>query len=90
VQLNACGEIVREEWLRTPVVRTNVTLDEFVVMPNHMHMIVILAGAARARPSLEDRANAIRPYGVLSRVGLSGSSAQRAGLFWMYSRMTCL
>ncbi len=42
MQLNALGEIVREEWFRTADVRPNVVLyrDEFVVMPNHVHGII--------------------------------------------------
>jgi REP element-mobilizing transposase RayT len=34
------GEIVREEWLRTPEIRAEIELDDFVVMPNHFHAIV--------------------------------------------------
>jgi putative transposase len=42
MQLNAFGEIVRDEWFRTAVVRPYVMLDpdEFVVMPNHVHGII--------------------------------------------------
>ncbi len=40
VRLNGIGEIVRDEWLRTPQIRTNVELDEFIVMPNHFHAIL--------------------------------------------------
>jgi putative transposase len=40
--LNACGEIVVEEWLQTAVVRPYVELDEFVVMPNHFHGILVI------------------------------------------------
>ena len=36
------GRIVQEEWLRTPNVRANVELDEYVIMPNHVHGIIIL------------------------------------------------
>lgn len=42
VRLNTCGVIVSEEWARTQLVRPNVTLDAFVVMPNHLHGIIIL------------------------------------------------
>jgi REP element-mobilizing transposase RayT len=42
MQLNALGEIVRDEWLRTEVVRPYVLLDAFVVMPNHFHGIIVL------------------------------------------------
>lgn len=43
--LNALGKIVTEEWLKTKEIRTNVELDYFVVMPNHIHGIVIINGA---------------------------------------------
>jgi len=40
--LNVTGKIVRVEWLKTPIVRSNITLDEFVVMPNHVHGIIVI------------------------------------------------
>ena len=46
--LFAPGLIVEEEWLRTAAVRSNVELDAYVVMPNHLHGIVIPANEARA------------------------------------------
>ncbi len=42
VQLSPVGGMVQEEWLRTPAIHTYVTLDEYVIMPNHIHMIIIL------------------------------------------------
>lgn len=42
MELNGCGQIVRDEWLRTAELRTNVDLDEYVIMPDHFHGIVIL------------------------------------------------
>jgi len=38
------GEIVQREWIKTPKIRPdmNITLGEFVVMPNHFHGIVII------------------------------------------------
>jgi hypothetical protein len=36
------GKILEKEWLRTPGVRLGVELDEFVVMPNHLHGILII------------------------------------------------
>ena len=46
MRLNPFGEIVREEWFRTAVVRPYVMLapDEFVVMPNHIHGIIWITG----------------------------------------------
>ena len=43
-QLNECGEIVRDEWLRTGTARFNVSMDTFLVMPNHLHGIIFVTG----------------------------------------------
>ncbi len=40
--LNAFGEIVAEEWQRSGEIRKEVALEEFVVMPNHFHGIMII------------------------------------------------
>jgi putative transposase len=49
VVLSPEGEVVQREWLRSMVLRSDVTTDEFVVMPDHFHGIVILQ-PARAAP----------------------------------------
>ena len=40
--LNDYGKIVSEEWLKTEKVRKNIIIDEFVIMPNHFHGIIII------------------------------------------------
>jgi REP element-mobilizing transposase RayT len=48
--LNELGEIVHDEWERTAVVRPNVELGEYVVMPNRFHGILVFrenVGATR-------------------------------------------
>lgn len=40
VILSDIGRIVAEEWKRSAVVRSDVDLDEFVVMPDHFHALV--------------------------------------------------
>lgn len=42
MRLNQYGEIVQKEWLKSAVIRTEISLDEFIVMPNHFHGIVII------------------------------------------------
>jgi REP element-mobilizing transposase RayT len=42
MRLNAYGEVVEEEWLRSAEIRSEIELDAFVVMPNHLHGIVII------------------------------------------------
>ncbi len=42
--MNDPGAIVQKEWVRSTDIRSEVHLDEFVVMPNHLHGIVLLLG----------------------------------------------
>ncbi len=56
---NEFGKIVEEEWERTGGQRDNVTLDDFVVMHNHLHGTNRLAG----------RGTAPCPYRYASHVG---------------------
>lgn len=39
---NHLGEIVVEEWRKSPEIRQEITLDEFTLMPNHFHGIVMI------------------------------------------------
>ena len=54
MRLNDAGVLVRDEWLKTPALRQNVCLDEFVVMPNHFHGIVNIVEAHCMRPIAAD------------------------------------
>ncbi len=40
--LNELGTIARNEWMKTAEIRDNVELDEYVIMPNHIHGIISL------------------------------------------------
>lgn len=42
MELSVAGKIVASEWLKTPKMRANIQLDEWVIMPNHMHGIVVI------------------------------------------------
>ena len=42
MKLNKYGEIVKNEWLKTPQIRKYINLDEFQIMPNHLHAIIII------------------------------------------------
>ena len=42
MHLNKWGEIIAEEWMRSSEIRKEIKLDEFVVMPNHIHGIVMI------------------------------------------------
>ena len=68
--LNELGKIVEEEWLKTKELRANVQLDYFVVMPNHIHGIVIIRdiGRAVARNGFTEKAN------IYSKISPAASS----------------
>jgi putative transposase len=45
VKLSDIGKIAEEEWIKTAEVRKYVELDAFVVMPNHVHGILVIGDA---------------------------------------------
>src|ERR1041385_9430546 len=55
MQLNDYGKIVRREWEMSATIRREIALDEFVIMPNHVHGIVFIkeseVGATGRSPS---------------------------------------
>jgi REP element-mobilizing transposase RayT len=42
MQLSPIGKIVAEEWQKTAKIRSYIELDAWVVMPNHLHGILII------------------------------------------------
>jgi REP element-mobilizing transposase RayT len=48
MRLSRWGEIVQQEWISTSDIRQEIELDVFVVMPNHLHGIVRIAGPVGA------------------------------------------
>jgi len=42
MHLSIAGNIVAEEWERTGSLRESVEIDEYVIIPNHLHGIIIL------------------------------------------------
>ena len=47
MQLNEYGRIAETEWLQTAAVRSNVELDEYIIMPNHIHGILVIINNGR-------------------------------------------
>lgn len=50
--LNAFGKIMEAEWLQTQEIRPNIELDEYSIMPNHVHGIIIINETVGARHRL--------------------------------------
>jgi len=40
--LNKYGRIILEEWIKTENIRANVRMDFYVVMPNHVHGLIVI------------------------------------------------
>jgi REP element-mobilizing transposase RayT len=49
MQLNAAGQMVEQCWLAIPEHFPHVELDAFVVMPNHIHGIVVITNPVEAQ-----------------------------------------
>ena len=55
MELNEIGQIVVREWKRIAEIRPHIFLDEFVVMPNHFHGILIVDHGIDRRDVLPKR-----------------------------------
>ena len=49
MELSEIGKVVLNEWMKTPELRPdmNIILDEFCIMPNHFHAIIMIGGYRR-------------------------------------------
>jgi len=86
MRLNQMRHIVRQCWLAIPDHFPHVLLDEFVVMPNHVHGILVImpthdVGATHASPLQNDdtptRPRGPQPRSVASIVGSFKSAAAK-------------
>jgi len=50
MHLSPWGKAVRDEWLRSHSVRPTLTPDAYVVMPNHLHGIMMISAKDRSTP----------------------------------------
>ena len=42
IMLNQFGQVVEKEWLNSEKIRKNIIIDKYVIMPNHLHGIIII------------------------------------------------
>lgn len=57
IRMNEIGRIIDEEWLRTPMIRKEIDLDVFIVMPNHIHGIVVINDGVNGEGAGDDGVN---------------------------------
>jgi putative transposase len=60
MQLNDSGQIVLEEWERTAEIRPEMTLDAFIIMPDHIHAIIWIS---QSNASNEREPDAVGAHG---------------------------
>jgi putative transposase len=89
VRLNEIGNIARQTWIELPVHYPHAALDTFVVMPNHVHGIILLAddweGAGlKPAPSLKMHAlpEIIRAFKTFSARTINDRQGSRGESVW--------
>lgn len=70
VQLSPVGEVAHEQWGKIPTYFSNVILDAFVIMPNHIHGILVIT--ARTTHTGKGKGKAFERY---SNPNIFGSNA---------------
>lgn len=79
VYLNECGMILRTQILRTQQVRRDVTIDSYVIMPNHVHILLFIetVGATR-RVAPTGYSSTLQPNSLGSIIGQIKSNTTRS------------
>jgi putative transposase len=77
VKLTTIGEIVAQEWEETGNLRENVQIDEFVVMPNHLHGILFLLDSVGTPRRGVHKSNALTSGSLGSIIGQYKSTCTR-------------
>ena len=57
VVLNEMGKIVKEEILNTERIRNNVEINQFIIMPNHVHLILFINNFVETRCGVSNDLN---------------------------------
>jgi putative transposase len=62
VRLNDVGRMVEEAWIEVPNHYPGVECDTFLIMPNHIHAVIVLVGAGpSARPEPNGQPRGVAP-----------------------------
>lgn len=84
MMLNSVRKIVEEEWIKTIQLRTNIALGKFVIMPDHMHMIITITAQMEKKEDKEwIHSNPKSPSQTIGAIirGFKGASTKKINLF---------
>jgi putative transposase len=78
MRLNAYGRIVLDEWNKTGIQRSNIRLDDFIVMPNHIHGIIRILSTNdyRCRSNRRDVARNVSTINAMKNTPPHGENDQ--------------
>jgi putative transposase len=79
VVLSSAGSIVREIWATLPDLVDGITLDHFVIMPNHLHALLALGDRAAPLPRV------IGTFKSLSTKSVNRSKGTPGAALWQRS-----
>jgi putative transposase len=74
MRLDELGQVVRSHWLKLPQYHAHLQLDAFVVMPNHIHGILVLVDRV-VGAGLAD--NSARPVELITKPAPTEASAPK-------------
>ena len=89
MRLNSFGQIVADKWIRSVEIRQEIDFDEWVIMPNHMHGIVVIdanknpnfnVGAHGVGAHGDGNGNGVGAHGDGNGVGAHGRAPLRSGV----------
>jgi hypothetical protein len=73
MRLNEAGRMVTDEWIKTAEIRDEIELDEWVVMPNHFHGVLVIGDGRGDRLCTGDRR--VAPTGIREPIAEYGTEA---------------
>jgi putative transposase len=85
VQLNELGTIVQKTWDDLPTHYRGIELDAFIVMPNHVHGIIILPDASERRHAIPEIVRGFKTFSARcvnerARIGVYSGAGSKPAL----------
>lgn len=84
--LKKFGQLVRDEWEKSTIIRAEIELGEYVIMPNHMHAIVFInktncTGVRPNAPNDQNTFSGLKPKTIGSLIaGFKSSVTKKINL----------
>jgi len=77
--LNEYGEIVQNEIINTAKIRDNIIIDQYIIMPNHIHLIVAITPRRGVLPYARPQTSKYAPTVTVANRWCRGAGNQGCG-----------